>query len=167
VKRTKIKLTLPATVQPGDVGEVTLALFQLTPSALATAATSADANRAAGDEPPGTLELIGTLGVVSHVALRAHVDCVVAARTVEVGTPIAISGTIAPAHADTAVALRYTGPSGESTVRLAWTDRAGGYVDSFVPAEPGRWSVRAFWDGDVDHASAESRRCRFRAVTPR
>jgi len=165
VKRAKIKLTLPATAQPGDVGEVMLALFQLTPPALATAAIALQAGRAPADEPPGTLELIDTLGVLSHVALRAHVDCAVASRSVEAGTPIVVSGAVAPAHADTPVALRYTGPSGESTVRLATTDRASGYTDSFVPLDPGRWSVRAFWEGDIDHAPAESRRCRFRAVT--
>ena len=157
MKRTKIKLTLPATVQPGDVGEVTIALFQLTPPALAIGTARAD-------EPPGALELIGTLGVLSHVAVRARIDCAVDARSVEVGMPIATSGVITPEHAGTPVALKYVGPSRASVIRLVTTDRTGRYSDSFVPEEPGRWSVRAFWDGDLDHAPAESKRRTFRAA---
>ena len=152
-KRTKIKLTAPATARPGDVGQVTIALFQLTPSAAAR-----------DDASAGTLELVGTLGLLSRVAMPARIACAVDAARVGSGLPVTVSGTIVPEHAEAPVALRYVGPSRASAVRLVTTDRNGRYSDTFVPGEPGRWSVRAFWDGDADHAPAESPRRSFRVT---
>lgn len=140
----------PLSALPGETGEISVAMFQLTSSAPASMSekiTYQEADRIQFDEP----ELIGVLKILGQVVERASISCEAPRRPVEVSTPVTITGAIKPLHGESPLALKYISPSGESYIRDISTDREGNYSDSFSPEETGRWTVQAFWQGDEYH----------------
>lgn len=66
------------------------------------------------------------------------------------------SGKLSPPHQDVLVAIDYTDSAGTTITHLAPTAADGSYQDRFCPSVKGTWRAIAFWQGDLDHASATS-----------
>lgn len=81
-------------------------------------------------------------------------------ESVELGTPVSVTGQLDPAKADT-VALVYTDPTGKTATKNLETSQDGQYADAVTPALTGTWGVRALWVGDEKHAPTQSEMCRF------
>ena len=66
------------------------------------------------------------------------------------------SGKLTPPHQDVLIAIDYTDSAGNVTTHLAPTAADGSYQDRLCPTLKGTWRAIAFWQGDLDHASATS-----------
>jgi hypothetical protein len=71
------------------------------------------------------------------------------------GDPVAISGSIEPAHAAT-VTLEYTRDAEAPVTRQVATDANGSFADTFKPTAVGTWKLTASWPGDGDHSGAQA-----------
>ncbi len=80
------------------------------------------------------------------------------------GTPVAVTGRVREAGAGTPVELDYASPNGALSIQRRQTDPRGRLTDSFVPEEPGIWTLQAHWVGDAWHTQAVSERCSFTVV---
>ncbi|RLI79075.1 hypothetical protein DRP04_09500 [Archaeoglobales archaeon] len=73
-----------------------------------------------------------------------------------IGDTITISGFIYPAHTNATVTLSYKMPNGTILVRNVTSTALGGFEDTFIPEMAGSWTVRASWNGDLDHEGSTS-----------
>jgi hypothetical protein len=94
---------------------------------------------------------------------------------VQLGSSVTLSGVlhVAPVGARTAAAssgirvgmvARLNG--GLSETVTGKTDRSGRYSLTFLPAEPGVWTMQVVWNGDRNHASAEGPECGALVTAP-
>ena len=74
---------------------------------------------------------------------------------------ITVSGFIYPAHTDATVTLTYKMPNGTILTRNVTSTALGEFEDTFTPKIAGSWTVKASWDGDLDHEGAESSEVSF------
>lgn len=72
-----------------------------------------------------------------------------------VGEEVVVMGEILPPHADVTVTITVTKDLSESIV-ITTTDDDGRYQATYETELSGQWSVKAGWDGDSNHESAES-----------
>jgi hypothetical protein len=63
-------------------------------------------------------------------------------------------GTLTPGVAGIIVAVDYVDPTGATSTRLAVTDDHGSFQSAVCATSAGTWTVRAFWQGDLEHAGA-------------
>jgi len=72
-----------------------------------------------------------------------------------------LSGTISPAHSNVPVTLSYSANGGSSwtAFMVVNTDSSGSYSAIWMPPSTLAYSLRASWNGDVDHAGATSSTC--------
>lgn len=83
-----------------------------------------------------------------------------------IGETIRVSGFIYPAHANAKVTLTYKMPNGTILTRKVTSSVLGEFEDAFEPKMSGNWTVKASWDGDLDHGGAESPETSFTVIAP-
>jgi hypothetical protein len=86
----------------------------------------------------------------------SSITCSTSSQSVAIGSQVAITGLISPAHVGVVVTLTFNPPNGSSTAKTTTSTSDGSYVYSMVPDAAGPWSVKASWLGDVDHKPAGS-----------
>jgi hypothetical protein len=68
-----------------------------------------------------------------------------------------IQGAVSPHSANSSVSIEYRSPAGETTAHVVMTDGDGGYHDTFVPPDRGRWLIQSRWaGGDVSDPTESS-----------
>ncbi len=77
------------------------------------------------------------------------------------GDSITVTGTLSPAHKDARIEITFRGPGDTKYADVVTTDETGYFADNYGPIVSGDWTVRAHWDGDSDHESADSPSCSF------
>ena len=77
--------------------------------------------------------------------------------SVPVGKPVTISGTLAPAHAGSAVTVKALIAGRWRTLGQPTTSASGSFSFSTRPLVRGEQDYRVTWAGDVDHGAAMSR----------
>ncbi|MCG8488246.1 MAG: hypothetical protein MI756_12320 [Chromatiales bacterium] len=79
---------------------------------------------------------------------------------VGLGEPIKAEGSLQPGFSGATVAVDFITRDTRETL-LVTTDPAGKWRAEFNPATGGLWEVKAYYAGDLMHATAESNRCRY------
>lgn len=113
-----------------------------------------------------TFDFVDGIDLIHYFLPLATVDCSAAPDSVEVGEPVDVSGSANPPIPASPLALEYTTPGGASFLRVVQTNAAGGYDDTFMPDEPGDWTVRALWAAEESHGNADSAFCPFTVTAP-
>jgi hypothetical protein len=75
--------------------------------------------------------------------------------------PITVYGSISPSHNNVSVMLSYKMPNGTILIRNVTSTELGEFEDTFTPNMAGSWTVKASWDGDLDHEGSESSEVSF------
>jgi len=112
----------------------------------------------------GILHFIDNGFFIYHYAIKktsSFILCSVHPREIRMGEPITITGSIEPPHVNAIVKLTYTKPDGSIVVRTLVTGGDGSFQDVLTSDQPGKWSVHASWDGDLDHEGAKSNTVEF------
>ena len=74
------------------------------------------------------------------------------------GQALVWNGQLTPALASATIAVEFTDGKTREVI-ITKTDSKGRYQVRFAPPNPGRWSVQAFFGGDLVHESADSNPC--------
>ena len=90
--------------------------------------------------------------VVAETSLSLSVEPRLAVRS-----GVTVRGAIKPPREGLAIRLIYEGPGGEAVEHVVATGPGGEFTDTFSPARPGAWSVRAVWEGDELRLPSEAR----------
>ncbi|MEM3769576.1 MAG: carboxypeptidase regulatory-like domain-containing protein [Candidatus Bathyarchaeia archaeon] len=85
--------------------------------------------------------------------------------TVNVGDNITINGILYPAKTAT-IMLQYTSPNGSISTKTVNSNSAGMFSDTFTADQAGEWQIKAMWNGDEKHKSAESTTIMLTAQQP-
>ena len=88
------------------------------------------------------------------------VSCYASKTMLALGERVTITGTISPSHEATVI-LTYKMPNGTILTRNVTSTALGKFMDEFVPDIVGSWTVKARWEGDLDHEGDESREASF------
>jgi hypothetical protein len=72
------------------------------------------------------------------------------------GDAIAASGRLQPPEAGAVITIDYEDPAGQVQTRLVETDGEGRFTDQLEGPDAGEWTIRAFFAGDSESASATS-----------
>ncbi|MEM1564140.1 MAG: FG-GAP-like repeat-containing protein [Candidatus Bathyarchaeia archaeon] len=75
--------------------------------------------------------------------------------TVNVGDSVNVNGILYPAKTAT-ITLRYVSPNGSISTKTVNSNDAGMFSDTFTPNQAGEWQIKAMWNGDERHKSAQS-----------
>ena len=86
----------------------------------------------------------------------SFITCYIAARTVQLGEKLEITGAISPPHGGVSVSIVYKSSNGSTFNRTVITSSDGTFTDSFAPQNFGEWTVSASWAGDGDHYGSAS-----------
>ena len=116
----------------------------------------------------GTIRFVKVGGIDVYSTLRPQIALLIdlrlatqltmqlSATTVEIGSLVTVSGSIAPAVSGRTISITVTRPDGSTTTLSTTTGSGGGYSSSFAADEEGTWKVKAVFAGDAAHASSES-----------
>lgn len=140
----KVRLTPPGNAAAGDFAEFN---FHFT-------APSGDAS-----------DLLGDITLTGLVAQPMSLMCTPPESPVS-GRPLTVRGGLTPAQGGLPVWLEYVLPDGTLESHEAATDGGGAFADAFTPSMEGPWTVRAYFEGDLEHQPARSRTCAFRVGPP-
>ena len=80
---------------------------------------------------------------------------------VSIGEPVTVLGSISPVHSGILVTLTYNMPNKTILTRNVTSTVLGYFKDTFTPEISGSWTVKAGWNGDLDHEGAESQEILF------
>jgi len=86
----------------------------------------------------------------------SFITCAVAAKTIQLGEKLEVTGAISPPHGGVSVSITYRSADGSTFTRSVLTSSDGTFSDSLTPQSSGEWSVSASWPGDEDHYASAS-----------
>jgi hypothetical protein len=89
------------------------------------------------------------------------ITCHVAAKTIQIGEKLEITGAISPPHGGVPVSITYKSSEGPPFTRTVVTSSDGTFSDSFIPQTSGEWTVSTSWAGDEDHYGSTSETTSF------
>lgn len=104
---------------------------------------------------------VATFGFEARVIEPAELTCDMRAGS----NGLTIAGQLDPAQVEP-IALAYTNPLGEQTLKNLQTLDNGQYFDELTSPLPGMWTAQAWWVGDDTHAPTNSELCSFAVEEP-
>jgi len=108
-----------------------------------------------------TYQAVGRVTFQGRVVDPTQLTCFTPDHALSPGSSVPVTGSLTPAHAGENLALEYRDPGGTASIKTISTDATGGYADQLFPTVEGTWTVQAYWQGDDQHASAQSPACTF------
>jgi len=101
-------------------------------------------------------ELIGGIEVEVVKKQKTGLTCTPTPKTVTVGEPVTITGSLTPALAGKKIIITIVEPDGETSQRISSTASDGTYTDTFTPSLTGTWNVSSTWMGDDTRMGSSS-----------
>ena len=101
-------------------------------------------------------ELIGGIEVEVVKKQKTGLTCTSTPKTVTIGEPVTITGSLTPALAGKKIIITIVEPDGEKSQRISSTGSGGTYTDTFTPSLSGLWKVSSTWMGDDTRIGSSS-----------
>lgn len=101
-------------------------------------------------------ELIGGIEVEVVKMQKTGLTCTVTPKTVSIGEPVSISGSLTPILPGAKIVIKIVDPDSDISQRISSIASDGTYTETITPKLEGTWKVNSTWMGDDTRMASSS-----------
>jgi len=89
--------------------------------------------------------------------IPTSIELSLSVHAINIGESVSVEGSLSPIIKGGAVNIHLSAPNGSVIKKRINIDAQGRFRLEFKPSMPGKWSIQAFYDGDKNHLSSNSK----------